>query len=388
MAVDNQVASSLAAASDRLVLDASVFQDEHSVATQLPFVHQALPGVPVVPIVVGAPTADNVDALAAALCRVLAHRRPLLVASSDLSHYPSQADAVRVDGALLESLLTLDPVKVRQTIDGQSAAGVPNLETSACGEGGILAVMRAAVSLGADQATVVSYRNSGDTPLGDPDRVVGYGAVAFFAGSQVGGAGRQRSALPPTAAVAETASGQMATLAPDEMASLLALARSTLEQYLRTESVPSAVPQSADLRQVRGAFVTLTRDGELRGCMGSLVGRRPLYLQVQNSALMAATEDPRFYPVTLDELADLKIEISALGPLEPVTDVNQIQVGKHGLVIEQGRRAGTLLPQVPTEYGWDRDEFLRQLCRKAGLPDEAWRTSSLFRYTAEVFGEH
>jgi uncharacterized protein (TIGR00296 family) len=80
--------------------------------------------------------------------------------------------------------------------------------------------------------------------------------------------------------------------------------------------------------------------------------------------------------------------ISALGPLEPVTDVNQIQVGKHGLVIEQGRRAGTLLPQVPTEYGWDRDEFLRQLCRKAGLPDEAWRTSSLFRYTAEVFGEH
>jgi len=178
-----------------------------------------------------------------------------------------------------------------------------------------------------------------------------------------------------------------ARLTAEQKRALLELARRTVDQYLRTQSVPATAPADPALHQVRGAFVTLTQNGELRGCIGSLVGRRPLYLQVQNSAVMAATQDPRFLPVTAAEVPSLEIEISALGPLEIVTDVSEIEVGTHGLLIEKGNRSGTLLPQVPGDYGWDRDQFLVQLCRKAGLPDDAWKSAKLYRYTAEVFHE-
>jgi AmmeMemoRadiSam system protein A len=168
---------------------------------------------------------------------------------------------------------------------------------------------------------------------------------------------------------------------------LLALARETLERFLMTESLPLSRPDSDALRQERGAFVTLKRDDALRGCIGSLVGQRPLYLEVQRSAVMAALDDSRFPPVTADELSELDIEISVLGPLEPVADVTAIQVGIHGLLIVDENNQGVLLPQVPVEQGWDQDEFLVQICRKANLPDDAWQSSQLYRFTAQVFEE-
>jgi len=176
-------------------------------------------------------------------------------------------------------------------------------------------------------------------------------------------------------------------LSAAERGAALRLARESLERFLATGSFPSFRPLSDGLRQVRGVFVTLRREGELRGCIGSLIGQRPLYLEVQRSAVLAAINDPRFLPVTLDELPELELEISVLGPMEPVTDVSTIQVGVHGLVIVQGGQQGVLLPQVPVEEGWDRDEFLVQVCRKASLPDDAWRTADLYRFTAQVFEE-
>ncbi len=153
------------------------------------------------------------------------------------------------------------------------------------------------------------------------------------------------------------------------------------------EGEPPAPPESELLRRELGAFVTLKRQSQLRGCIGNIVGQGPLYRTVWTMARAAAFEDPRFAPLGADELADLEIEVSVLGPVLPCPNPEQVEVGRHGLIVRQGQRQGLLLPQVPVEWGWDREQFLAQTCRKAGLPATAWRNAStqLFWFEAVVF---
>lgn len=132
-------------------------------------------------------------------------------------------------------------------------------------------------------------------------------------------------------------------------------------------------PPSELTRAELGAFVTLKRQGQLRGCIGNIIGQGPLYQTVWSMAQAAAFQDPRFAPLEGAELADLDIEISILGPLSLCPDPNLVEVGRHGLIMRQGHRQGLLLPQVPVEWGWNRQQFLGQTCRKAGLPATAWR---------------
>lgn len=146
-------------------------------------------------------------------------------------------------------------------------------------------------------------------------------------------------------------------------------------------------PPSALLRHELGAFVTLKREGQLRGCIGNIIGQGPLYQTVWNMAQAAAFQDPRFQPLEQSELSDLELEISILGPLEHCPDPNLVQVGRHGLLMRQGRNQGLLLPQVPLEWGWDRQQFLAQTCRKAGLPASAWSdpATEIFWFEAVIF---
>ena len=143
------------------------------------------------------------------------------------------------------------------------------------------------------------------------------------------------------------------------------------------------------LQRPAGAFVTLTENDELRGCIGSIQPVAPLYRAVSDSAINAAFRDPRFYPLRKDEYPHIHIEISFMGPIEPVNDVEEIVVGRDGLIVSRGRNAGLLLPQVATEYGWDRDTFLRQTCVKAGLGPDSWKLPDcrIERFPAEVFNE-
>jgi AmmeMemoRadiSam system protein A len=144
------------------------------------------------------------------------------------------------------------------------------------------------------------------------------------------------------------------------------------------------------LTRLSGAFVSLhSGDGDLRGCIGSVEAVAPLADAVSANAVNAAFRDPRFHPLRRDELADVHIEISVMSPVEPVRSVDEIEVGRHGLIIRRGGRAGLLLPQVAAEHGWDRETFLRQTCVKAGLPPESWRTPEcrIERFSAEVFSE-
>jgi len=172
----------------------------------------------------------------------------------------------------------------------------------------------------------------------------------------------------------------------EERRELLGIARRTIEGYVRDRRVPGISGLSGKLAEPGAAFVTLKKKGRLRGCIGYTEAVAPLFKVVQECAV-AAAEDPRFPPVSAGELPSIDLEISVLTPLAPIR-AEDVEVGRHGLMISHGGRRGLLLPQVPVELGWDRETFLDQTCVKAGLPTDAWRRgATLQAFTAEVFGE-
>lgn len=175
----------------------------------------------------------------------------------------------------------------------------------------------------------------------------------------------------------------------EEKVYLLKLVRQTILTYLEKQEYPSTKPISEKLEEKFGVFVTLHEHGQLRGCIGYVEGIKPLYQAVMDMARSAAFSDPRFPPVKKEEVKDLEIEISVLSPLKKIKDVSEIQVGKHGIIIQKGFRRGLLLPQVATEWHWNREEFLRQTCFKAGLPAEAWQdpATEISIFSAEIFNE-
>ena len=170
---------------------------------------------------------------------------------------------------------------------------------------------------------------------------------------------------------------------------LLGVARKSLEKYLASGKREEFTETDSSLTRECGAFVTLTKHGQLRGCIGHIVGDKPLYETIAAMAIEAGTGDPRFPSATLAELKDIEIEISVLSPLELIDDVEKIEVGKHGILIRKGFQSGLLLPQVATEYNWDRDMFLTQTCHKAGLAADAWKDESIqiYIFSAVVFRE-
>ena len=176
-------------------------------------------------------------------------------------------------------------------------------------------------------------------------------------------------------------------LTGEQRRALLDLARASVASQV-TGGVAVA-PGPLELPDASGVFVTIKRRGQLRGCLGTLQNRAGLAAEVARCAADSASEDPRFPPVSRDELPDLTLEISVLGPLESIdARPDAFTIGVHGLVAEQGLHRGLLLPQVATEWGWDSEQFLRQTCVKAGLPPDAWRRGArFFRFAAEVFGD-
>ncbi len=359
--VDVDLAQALVAADPRITFDPAAHEGEHPIEIELPFLQRVCPDCHIVPILMGDGGEETVQALVNALLEALPGRRAVVIASSDLSHYPRYEDALVVDGATLGAIETGEPARVRETIEALMGAGFPNLATCACGEGPILVTMRVAQGLGADTVTILRYANSGDVS-GDHSQVVGYGAVMLWRYE------------PPD-------------LMETQREELLALARTTLKVYLENKTIPPYETDDPALTRRSGAFVTLKEGSELRGCIGHTRADQPLYQVVQQTAVSAATGDSRFPPLTPEELAGVTVEISVLSPFRRVTDVEQVQVGSHGLMVFKDGRQGLLLPQVPVEQGWGRMQFLDNLCLKAGLPEDCWREgATLYAFTAVVFG--
>ena len=177
-------------------------------------------------------------------------------------------------------------------------------------------------------------------------------------------------------------------LTKKEQKDLLRIARDTITSYVTSGSIPAVETTSRGLNLESGCFVTIKQHGHLRGCICNFVSDKPLVSLVQEMAVSAATHDPRFYPMKPQDLHDFQLEISVLSPLELISTVDEIQVGTHGIYLVKNGSRGVLLPQVATEYGWDRDTFLKHTCLKAGLPENAWQKDcEIYIFSALVFGE-
>ncbi len=382
--VDRELAREILEALPGLVTDPTVHRQEHSIEVQLPFLQAIAPGTPMVPILVGDVTWEEAQELGQALAEVLARHRALLVATTDLSHYPPYQEACQVDGQTVEAIASLDVQQVWETDARQMEAGHEGLACTLCGRGAVLTALAAARALGAERAHLLLYANSGDVLFGDRDQVVGYAAFAIWKAGE-----EPASWEAPPAPCRLEAKAEDRPLDPGEQRALLQVARETLEWTLGFGFPPLEVTPFAALYQPSGAFVTLRKGGELRGCIGNLAAQGSLLRTVQRMALAAALEDQRFPPVTLHELPDLQIEISVLSSPEEVAGPEAIQVGVHGVVLVHGSRQAVYLPQVALEEGWDRETLLDHLAQKAGLPADAWRDpeARFYVFTAQVFAE-
>lgn len=353
-AIDQEIAKKLAAADRRFAYRPDAHASEHSEEVQVPFVQVAFPKAKIVTAVVGSSDPAVTAAFGKALADVLKGRNALVVASSDLSHYPSRPDAIDSDRATLKAVASLDPAAFKASNALQEQRHRANLVTCACGEAPILAAMNAARALGARRGVVISYANSADGFGGDPERVVGYGAVMFTAGP--GGT--------DTTALDRPQPAPRGTLSAADRKTLLQIARKTLERTFATGLPPLPRSDSPALQANAGAFVTLNVRGQLRGCIGNMTADTPLAVTVSRMALAAATEDPRFSPVRAAELDSIDIEISVLTPFARVAGPAAIQVGRDGVLIEKSGHRGCLPPAGCARTGVDARGDARQPLRE------------------------
>jgi AmmeMemoRadiSam system protein B/AmmeMemoRadiSam system protein A len=365
--IEKELCQKLKSESNLIQVLPQAHSQEHSLEVQLPFLQEALGKFSLVPIVIGSQDYRSCDTVGKAIARAVKGKKALLVASTDLSHYHPYDRAVQLDRIILDDIQAFDAQKLSR--DLESGKG------EACGGGPVVAVMVAAKELGANRAKVLKYMNSGDV-TGDRSGVVGYAAAVFFrnSGSLEKEPGRRKT-------------GISLGLTEEEKKTLRQIAHSAIERRLKGEK-PSKIDIAGEqLKLNRGAFVSLHKHGQLRGCVGTIQPNRPLYQVVEEMAAAAAFEDSRFSPLSTAELKDLDLEISVLTPLQRVQDVDEIQVGMHGLYIKKGFYAGLLLPQVATEYKWDRIKFLEETCRKAGLPKNAWteKGTEIYLFSADIF---
>jgi AmmeMemoRadiSam system protein A len=233
-----------------------------------------------------------------------------------------------------------------------------------CGGGPVAAVLLYAKKVGDPKVKILKYADSSQVG-GDEGRVVGYTAAAVYAGNS------------PVS---------LFSLSREEKASLLKISRETLERYVRNNEVYHPDINNPKLLSPKGAFVTLKKNGELRGCIGFIEPILPLHQTIVQATIYAASKDARFPPVASSELEEIELEISVLTPPVKIDDPREIEVGRHGLIIAKGNQRGLLLPQVPIENRWSRRTFLQRTCQKAGLPKEAWREGAeIYTFEAIVF---
>ncbi len=367
--VDKEFARRLAKMSPTIALSDKGHQftadaPEHSIEVELPWLQKVLGDFELVPVVMGDQSYQSSRALGVALAKLLHNQHDTLVlASSDLSHYHTYDEAETIDHRTLHALQAWDYLSMSSNFESRV--------WEACGGAPIIAAMIYAERMGASRAEVLRYANSGDV-TSDHSRVVGYSADLFIKSAQ--------AADPPAPF----------SLTDQEETELLAVARKSVESIIENKNPYAPQPSTSEtLNREHGAFVTLSEGGELRGCVGYTTPIRPLYMTVRDTATLAALRDPRFPPVTVSELPRLSYEISVLSPLRRVTNVEQIKVGRDGLLIKNADSEGLLLPQVPVEQKWDRQTFLEETCRKAGMDPNCWKdeNTDIFSFTAVVFNE-
>jgi AmmeMemoRadiSam system protein B/AmmeMemoRadiSam system protein A len=322
------------------------YEGEHSIEVQLPFLQTVLKDFTIVPVLIGSPSGRTFEHLIQKLTEML-DEKALLIASTDLSHYHDYPTAKEMDGKIISAVQRLSPkdtIELLRSGKSEMCGGVP-----------VIIAMEVARRSGANLGVVFKQANSGDV-TGEKDKVVGYASIGLY----------------------------KSPYTEEEKKELLALARKAITEYVTNGKSPETEVKNQKFKTDGAVFVTIKENGSLRGCIGHIQAIMPLYQSIMRNAVAACSSDPRFPPMKKEELKDMEIEISILSPFMSLKDVKDIQVGKHGLYIIKDNQTGLLLPQVATEFGWNRDEFLEHVCMKAGLPKDAWKDAELYTFTAEI----
>jgi len=369
--VDLELAKKLIKENDLIRNYPEAHQFEHSLEVQLPFLqHHLRTDFKIIPIVIGSSTVETARKLASIL-KPYFNDKNLFVISSDFAHYPDYEDSRMADLTTAEAIKTNKASNLITALKENENKEIPGLITSLCGWSSVLTLLYMTEQQPDLKVDLIQYKNSGDSSYGDKLRVVGYWAISF----------------------SQPESDNLTTefaLSVADKKFLLKLARETITDYIRKGTVPEVDPAklSTALRTHCGAFVTLNKNHSLRGCIGHFEANLPLWQVVQQMAVASATQDHRFSEVNSNEIGELEIEISVLTPLKRIKSADEFTLGKQGIYIKKGYSSGTFLPQVATQTGWSKDEFLGHCARdKAGLGWDEWKTAELYTYEALVFGE-
>lgn len=365
--IDEEFVKSILDKNPEVFQDEAAFSNEHSIEVQLPFLQKVLPeslvteGGGIVPVVIGDCSLEGCRKIALLLKEAIGQRKDVLVVvSTDLYHGYDFNEADSVDEFTLGLIKKMDYQGLYYALrDGKAQA---------CGGFATVVALNMASQLGSQNVEVLNHTNSARVTgkLAKGDWTVGYASCAVM-----------------------RAQGEK-MLNFQQKEKLLSVARQAITTYLQTGKKAPISESDPVLNQKSGAFVTLHQRQELRGCIGNLIGNQPLYLTVADMAIEAAVGDPRFPEVSLSDLKEVEIEISVLSALEKVVSADKIELGKHGVLVRRGSQSGVFLPQVATETGWSREEFLNNLCaQKAGIAADAWKDkdTQLYVFSADVFSE-
>jgi AmmeMemoRadiSam system protein B/AmmeMemoRadiSam system protein A len=371
--VNRELGKELMAKSKLFMFDSEADAYEHSVEVQLPFLQYILKqDFTIVPIILGTQDPGTCRTIAGILKPYL-NSDNLFVISTDFSHYPAYRDAVTVDSITAHAVLKNSTEALLTTLNDNAVRGIQQLATSMCGWTSVLTLLYMTQDNPEITITPIQYMNSGDGPYGDKSRVVGYESIVF-------------SLNKPTSEAAPEF-----RLTEEDKTDLLAIARNTIKEYIRNRKMYEVDDSklSDNVKTPCGAFVTLYKNGDLRGCIGLFSATEPLYVVVQKMAIASSTEDTRFMPVTADEIPGLNISISVLTPMKKINSIDEIVLGRDGIYIKKGFAGGTFLPQVATETGWTKEEFLGHCARdKAGIGWDGWKNADIYTYQANVFSEN
>ena len=369
---------------DKLISDNKVFNfpvkphfQEHSIEVQIPFIQYYFKASQViVPVIIGTNNEITVKKIAEALKPWFTPDN-LFIISSDFSHYPSYADGNKTDSLTALGIVSGNTQTFLNTLKNNSDEQVPGLATSMCGWTSGLTLLFLTEENRNLEIKHIDYCNSGDSPYGNKDEVVGYHAFAVIEEHQ------KRENINNKETEFSFSDAEKNTLFEIAENSI----RSVLYDNKRIVLNDKTMPEN--LKKQMGVFVTLKIDGVLRGCIGRFISSAPLYDAVKESAASSAFEDPRFSPLTKEEFENTEIEITVLGPLQKIDDIRKIVLGKHGIYIKKDFRSGTMLPQVATENKWTVEEFLGYTSRdKAGIGWNGWKDAEIYIYEGVVLKDN
>ncbi|OGV91661.1 MAG: hypothetical protein A3J88_05380, partial [Melioribacter sp. RIFOXYB12_FULL_38_5] len=347
--VDTAFASQLCHESDVFTNRTDAHISEHSLEVQLPFLqHHLKTPIKIVPIIIGTQNTETCKKIAKILKPYFCEEN-LFVISTDFSHYPEYNAAIDADKTVATSLVFNDPKRFRDSLSMVESKGSSGLVTGMCGWASVITLLYITEGNPDIKYHLLEYRNSGDSKYGDKKKVVGYWSLKVT--------GKNETTPTPN-------------ITDEDKKKLLSIARKTIEEFIINGKTPEAECKSASdiLKSQMGAFVTLHKKGALRGCIGQFKPSIPLCELISELAISSSTRDYRFSAVSKSELTEIDIEISVLTPMQKISDVSKIELGKHGIYIVKGSKAGTFLPQVATETGWTLEEFLGHCSRdKAGI---------------------